>query len=400
MTVPTRVPTPVRRLAERLRTVRHRTPEPGASRRRSRAVVVATLAAAVVLGGGAAAYGQVHKSVTLDVDGSARTVSTFSGSVERLLAEQDVPVRTQDLVSPQGALTDGAQVVVRHARQLTLDSGAGVETTVWTTAPSADEALDMLSRRAGQVTLVASRSAEGGRPQLGLAVALHGAADVVVDGRTVTVPAAGATVGDLLDGLGVVLGDRDRVLVRTGAQGRVTVVVSRVSVHDVTTVSAVPFETTTRPDPGLATGQRRVLTPGTAGERTLVERVTTVDGTETARVALSDTQSREPVTAVVAIGTAPRPAPARPATVAAVPTADGLNWAALARCESGGNPAAVSANGLYYGLYQFSLSTWGSVGGSGLPSQASPADQTARAQALYARSGAGQWPVCGKQLFG
>ena len=82
------------------------------------------------------------------------------------------------------------------------------------------------------------------------------------------------------------------------------------------------------------------------------------------------------------------------------PAAGGsLNWAALARCESGGRVDAVSANGKYYGLYQFSLGTWRAVGGSGLPSQASAAEQTARAQTLFARSGAGQWPVCGKYLF-
>ncbi len=73
-------------------------------------------------------------------------------------------------------------------------------------------------------------------------------------------------------------------------------------------------------------------------------------------------------------------------------------WAALARCESGGNPTAVSRNGLYYGLYQFSLPTWRAMGGSGLPTQASAAEQTARAQALQARSGWGQWPVCSVKI--
>jgi hypothetical protein len=81
----------------------------------------------------------------------------------------------------------------------------------------------------------------------------------------------------------------------------------------------------------------------------------------------------------------------------ATPSADGLNWAALAKCESGGNPRAVNPAG-YYGLYQFSLSTWRSVGGSGNPVDASPDEQTARAQTLYARSGAGQWG-CGSHLF-
>jgi len=85
--------------------------------------------------------------------------------------------------------------------------------------------------------------------------------------------------------------------------------------------------------------------------------------------------------------------------VAAGGSADSLNWAALAGCESGGNPAIVSSNGLYYGLYQFTVGTWAGVGGAGLPSQASPDEQTARAMMLYNRSGAGQWPVCGKNLF-
>lgn len=71
----------------------------------------------------------------------------------------------------------------------------------------------------------------------------------------------------------------------------------------------------------------------------------------------------------------------------------------LAQCESGGNPHTVSPNGTYYGLYQFSVATWHAVGGSGVPSQASSGEQTNRAQILYERGGAGQWPVCGRRLF-
>lgn len=76
----------------------------------------------------------------------------------------------------------------------------------------------------------------------------------------------------------------------------------------------------------------------------------------------------------------------------------GLNWNALAQCESGGRAGVVSANGMYHGLYQFSVPTWRSVGGKGLPSNASPAEQTKRAKILHKRSGPGQWPVCGKRL--
>ncbi|WP_411842625.1 LysM peptidoglycan-binding domain-containing protein [Salinicoccus sp. HZC-1] len=76
----------------------------------------------------------------------------------------------------------------------------------------------------------------------------------------------------------------------------------------------------------------------------------------------------------------------------------GQNWGALAQCESGGNAGVVSSNGLYHGLYQFDVQTWKSVGGSGLPSQASAAEQTKRAQILYQDRGSQPWPVCGSRL--
>jgi len=75
----------------------------------------------------------------------------------------------------------------------------------------------------------------------------------------------------------------------------------------------------------------------------------------------------------------------------------GGGWAALRQCESGGNYANKS-NPKYRGAYQFSYATWRSVGGSGDPADASPAEQDMRAQMLYERSGAGQWPRCGRHL--
>ena len=68
---------------------------------------------------------------------------------------------------------------------------------------------------------------------------------------------------------------------------------------------------------------------------------------------------------------------------------------AIAQCESGGNPTTDTGNG-FYGKYQFDLQTWASVGGSGLPSNASEAEQDRRAAILYSRSGATPWPVCGQ----
>ena len=67
----------------------------------------------------------------------------------------------------------------------------------------------------------------------------------------------------------------------------------------------------------------------------------------------------------------------------------------IASCESGGDPTAVDSSGTYYGLYQFDMGTWASVGGHGSPAAASPAEQSYRASLLYARAGSSPWPVCG-----
>lgn len=68
---------------------------------------------------------------------------------------------------------------------------------------------------------------------------------------------------------------------------------------------------------------------------------------------------------------------------------------AIAACESGGDPAVVSADGSYRGKYQFDFGTWESVGGSGDPAAAPEPEQDYRAALLYVRSGSSPWPVCG-----
>jgi hypothetical protein len=69
--------------------------------------------------------------------------------------------------------------------------------------------------------------------------------------------------------------------------------------------------------------------------------------------------------------------------------------ASIAWCESRDNPRAVGGGGTYRGLYQFSFSTWGVVGGSGDPAAAPRSEQTWRAWILLSQHGSGHWPVCG-----
>lgn len=70
--------------------------------------------------------------------------------------------------------------------------------------------------------------------------------------------------------------------------------------------------------------------------------------------------------------------------------------AAIARCESGGDPTAVSQSGRYRGKYQFSRSTWRALGGTGDPARAPESVQDQMAAKLYAARGTAPWPVCGR----
>ncbi|UTG99862.1 LysM peptidoglycan-binding domain-containing protein [Macrococcoides canis] len=87
-----------------------------------------------------------------------------------------------------------------------------------------------------------------------------------------------------------------------------------------------------------------------------------------------------------------QPAPQQPAQQAAPAGNSSMDahLRVIAQRESGGNPSAVNPAG-YYGLFQFSPSTWASVGGTGNPANASVEEQWKRARILYQTAGASQW---------
>ena len=76
--------------------------------------------------------------------------------------------------------------------------------------------------------------------------------------------------------------------------------------------------------------------------------------------------------------------------------AESATLARIRRCESRGNYSIVSASGRYRGAYQFDVTTWRGVGGSGDPAAAGPAEQDYRALLLLRLRGTRPWPICGR----
>lgn len=348
-----------------------------------------------VLAGGTSAFVANDKAVRLSVDGTPRTLHTFADDVDELLADEGVKIGEHDLVAPgRGAeLTDGDAVVVRHGRpvMLTLD---GRRRQIWTTADTVDGALSQLGVRAEGALLSVSRSAAIPRSGLALDVLTERTVTFMADGREHTLRTNAATVYEALAHAGLTLRGEDTTSVRPESFPRdgQTITMMRITRDEIVRDEAVPYATERTEDPTLFTGTEVVTRQGEQGTRRLTYTVRAVNGVRQKPRKIGEELVRAPVTQRVSVGTKQRPA--------SVSGADGLNWSALAACESGGRPDAVDPSGTYGGLYQFDTGTWQSLGGSGRPQDASAGEQTFRAKKLYVQRGASPWPHCGRRLHG
>jgi hypothetical protein len=140
------------------------------------------------------------------------------------------------------------------------------------------------------------------------------------------------------------------------------------------------------PDPGMITAGERLQLPSRPQVPPWL-----------ARAALAATAAPPPApTAHVSAGLTASAVPAQASSPVPAP-AGGVNWSAIAACESGGNWSTSTGNGFYGGL-QFTEQTWLANGGGRYASSANlatPAQQIAVAQQVLASQGIGAWPVCG-----
>ncbi len=384
---------PGQRQPESLRTRGGAQRQPQSGRRKigwaGRAVQGLVLAALL---GGVTAYVAFEKTVTVSVDGSTRQIHSFAATVGAALASDSITTGSHDLVSPapSAALADNSTITVKYGRPINVTVN-GTPEHAWVHAPTVGGAMQELGIRIQGARFV---SVDPGTPisRSGRDFAVFTMRHVtfLVDGKTDQIDTTAATVQDAMGQAGITLQNQDTASVPMASLPTDGETISILRVTGTTEVKEVslPYTVTKQDDPSSYVGTTTVVTPGQNGVAKVTYALQIINGVKQAPKEISRVVTKQPVTEVEKVGTKALPS-----------SASGLNWAALANCESGGNPHAVDPSGTYYGLYQFSVSTWDSLGGSGLPSNASAAEQTTRAELLYQRSGAGQWPVCGHFLF-
>ncbi|HEY3737884.1 MAG TPA: transglycosylase family protein [Jatrophihabitans sp.] len=329
--------------------------------------------------------------VTLVVDGSAVTVHTTAGNVQGALASGGYAINNHDLVapSPTASIAPGSRIVLNRGRLLRLQVD-GVHKDVWTTASTVDAALDRLGYSTGDYVSV-SRSARLPLAATSIQVRQPKTVTVVHDGDTQQITTTLPTVGSLLGGLDVHVGNLDELNSKLAAplDDGSKIVLKRVVLKNETDRITVPYETVKKKDPSIYVNDVTTVTAGKKGAAEVTYELKYVDGQLATRTEISRDTVTPPVTAVEKVGTKELP-----------PVAASLNWDAVAACESGGNWSINTGNGFYGGV-QFDYGTWLSYGGGKYASRADLAtkqEQIAVATKLYEARGSSPWPVCGANL--
>jgi len=356
--------------------------------------------------GGTVAWASVDdtKTVNLKVDGESKTIHTTAKTVGSALSKAGYPVEAHDVVAPAvtAKLHNGGDVVLKRGRllHLTVD---GKQRDIWVTTPTVADALAQLGYTTSDF---ASVSRDKRLPLSPTAIEIRSPKKITIihDHKKQAVTTTDATVRDLFAHLGIKVRAADHVSVRPTAVLRngQKILLQRVIRKHVTKRESIGYSTTKRQDASMYEDQSTVVRDGKSGTASVRYAVVYIDGKLVGKTRESSKTLTAPVSKIEKVGTKARPAPPSSDGGGASPPANtsGLNWDAVAACESGGNWHINTGNGFYGGL-QFDSGTWQSNGGGAYADRADLAtreQQIAVANRLYAARGSSPWPVCGANL--
>jgi uncharacterized protein YabE (DUF348 family) len=347
-----------------------------------------------VVGGTAAFASSANGTpVNLVVDGQNRKIQTTASTVAGAIESAGFRIGVHDIVAPGGdsKIQSGEKIVFNRGRLLHLIVD-GQKKDVWTTAPTVADAMAQLGFPASDFVSV---SRDKRLPLDPTSIEIRGPKSITVvhDGKRQVVTTTDLVVGQLVQDLNLKLGPMDRVV--PGLSGALhtggVVTIQRISTKVETLRQATSFPVRKISDSSMYAGDVQVLTRGVQGWANVTYNDTYADGKLIGRTELSRVTLSQPTLQTEKVGTKQRPAPAVSSS------SSGVNWDAVAACESGGNWHINTGNG-YYGGLQFNISTWDSNGGAAYasrPDLASRDQQIAVANNLYHSRGLAPWPVCG-----
>ncbi|VEW13976.1 Uncharacterized protein conserved in bacteria [Brevibacterium casei] len=400
---------------------------------KNRKVQIAAQAVVITgLVGGTGAVLTMNKPVTLEVNGKAEEIRTFGGTVGEILDSQNIELEKRDEVKPgvNTKIDRDMTVTVNTAKDVALTVD-GKKTDEWTNANTVGQALADLGVEAKDAELSAEATDKlkvDGETSIDVTTAK--ALTVVADGKDHKVTAPVDTAGAALKEADIKLDKDDYLSVPMSASvtdGQV-LTVNRVENKTVKEKQDIEPKVEKKKSDSLFVGETKVEEKGKAGQKEVEYQVKIVNGEEVEKEKKGEKVLSEPKAKVVVEGTKKKEKPSSNDSgsgsgsgsddsgsgsgggsddggsssggggsmtteeIKAMLGGPGSKWYQVAKCESNFNPRAVNKqNNAHFGLFQFKLATWRSVGGSGNPIDASPREQFDRAKKLQAKAGWVQW---------
>ncbi|WP_233429419.1 resuscitation-promoting factor [Brevibacterium antiquum] len=394
----------------------------------------------------------MNKPVTLDVNGQSEEVRTFGGTVGDVLDSRDLDIEKRDQIKPgvDKKISRDMTITVNTAKELSL-SVDGKKSDEWTNANTVGQALADLGVDAKGADLSTEPNQKLKEEGNDIDVTTAKDLTIVADGKDHKVSAAAGTAKEALGETKLKLDKDDFLSVPLSSKvsdGQV-LTVNRVKNDMVTEKEAIKAKVEKKKSDSLYQGETKVEAKGKDGQKEISYKVKTVNGEQVKKEKKDEKVLSEPKAKVIIEGTKTKEAPAKDPggsdngtggsddkstggsdkgdkstgggsdkgsggsgsddkstgggsgssggdmstqEIKNMLGGPGSKWYQVAKCESNFNPRAVNqSNRAHFGLFQFKIATWQSMGGSGNPIDASPQEQFDRAKKLKAAAGWGQW---------
>ncbi|WP_350271499.1 ubiquitin-like domain-containing protein [Brevibacterium sp. CBA3109] len=390
--------------------------------------------------------------MTLDVNGQSEEVRTFGGTVGDVLDSRDLDIEKRDQIKPgvDKKISRDMTITVNTAKELSL-SVDGKKSDEWTNANTVGQALADLGVDAKGADLSTEPNQKLKEEGNDIDVTTAKDLTIVADGKDHKVSAAAGTAKEALGETKLKLDKDDFLSVPLSSKvsdGQV-LTVNRVKNDMVTEKEAIKAKVEKKKSDSLYQGETKVEAKGKDGQKEISYKVKTVNGEQVKKEKKDEKVLSEPKAKVIIEGTKTKEAPAKDPggsdngtggsddkstggsdkgdkstgggsdkgsggsgsddkstgggsgssggdmstqEIKNMLGGPGSKWYQVAKCESNFNPRAVNqSNRAHFGLFQFKIATWQSMGGSGNPIDASPQEQFDRAKKLKAAAGWGQW---------
>lgn len=327
------------------------------------------------------AHAANERIITIFHDGQEQTVASNAETVGEVLERANITIGESDAVEPSKEtklVAANYSVNVYRARPVTVVDGHQ-RYRVMTPHTSAKKIVEAAGLNAYDEDILTldriDDFLEGGGAGLKLTIKRSTPLTFILYGKTVQARTQATTVAELLKEKSVELGKDDGVSPGQGTAiiPGMTVSVYRNGSQVANEEQEIAFQVEQIKDADKDSDYKQIKEPGTKGKKLVTYQIELRDGKEVGRKEIQSVVTTQPKKQVEVVGTKSKFSGSL------------AEWLRILRtCETGGNYARNSSNGLYYGAYQFRIDTWNAVARKirpdlvGVrPDQASPADQDA-----------------------